>query len=86
MAKGFRKKMQRQQGLKILAYGADTTGKSVFALSFPKIAYVDTESKIGVYENNPKCNKSLEDIADTVNYYEVLGLTEQVIKNYRAIS
>ena len=75
----FRKPIQRKQGLKILAYGEDDSGKSVFALSFPKIAYIDTESKIGVYENNPKYNKNLIAIADTVNYYDVIDLIDKII-------
>lgn len=78
---GFRKPEQRKQGLKILAYGEDTSGKSVFTLSFPKLAVIDTESKIGVYENNPKYNKNIEAIADTVDYYEVIKLQDEVITN-----
>ena len=77
---GWRKPLQRKQGLKILAYGADTTGKSVFALTFPKCGIVDTESKLGVYENNPKYNKNIVGIADTVDYYEVIGLAEDIVK------
>lgn len=78
---GFRKPEQRKQGLKILGYGEDNSGKSLFALTFPQLAFIDTESKIGVYENDPKYNKNLLAIADTVNYYEVIDLMNSVIKN-----
>jgi hypothetical protein len=78
---GFRKPEQRKQGLKILGYGEDTSGKSLFTLSFPKLAIVDTESKLGVYENNPKYNQNIEGIADTVDYYEVIKLQNEVIAN-----
>jgi hypothetical protein len=83
---GFRKPEQRKQGLKILGYGEDTSGKSIFTFSFPKLAIIDTESKIGTYENNPKYNKNMEAIADTVDYYEILELQEEVIKNPKKYS
>lgn len=85
MAK-FRKPQTRKQGLKILGYGEDGSGKSVFGLTFPKIAIQDTESKLGVYENNPKYNKNLVGICDSSNYYDALDLLEDVIKNPKAYS
>lgn len=76
---GFRKPMARKQGVKFLFYGVDTTGKTVAALSFPKIAFVDTESKVGVYENHPEYGKNLVGVADTTAYFDVLSLAEEVI-------
>lgn len=82
----FRKPMQRQQGLKILGYGEDGSGKSWTALTFPKLAIVDTESKLGVYENNPEKNQNILGIADTVNYYDVIELMEEVVGNPKTYS
>lgn len=81
MATKFRKPQSRKQGLKILIYGTDGVSKSATALAFPKIAVVDTESKIGVYENHPVFGKNIEDIADTSEYYEVCELAEEVIQS-----
>lgn len=78
---GFRRPEERKQGLKILAYGENNAGKSVFSLSFPGNAIIDSESKIGVYENDPEYKKNIEGIADISDYYETLKLAEDVIKN-----
>lgn len=79
--KGFRKKASRKQGVKILIYGTDGVSKSTTALGFENIAVVDTESKIGVYENHPVFGKNILAIADTSEYYEVCSLAEEVIKS-----
>lgn len=79
--KGFRKKADRKQGLKILLYGTDGTSKSVIALGFPKIAIVDTESKLGVYESNPLFNENIEAIIDTAEYYEVCDAMDEVLQH-----
>lgn len=85
MAK-FRKPMQRKQGLKILMYGVDGSGKSWTALTFPRLAIIDTESKLGVYENNPEKNQNILGISDTVNYYDVIDLMEEVVANPKTYS
>ena len=79
--KGFRAKKSRKQGVKILIYGTDGVSKSTTALGFPNIAVIDTESKIGVYENHPVFGKNIVAIADTSEYYEIIGLAEEVIKS-----
>lgn len=79
--KGFRKKADRKQGLKILIYGTDGVSKSTTVLGFPRIAIIDTESKLGVYENHPVFGKNIEAIADTAEYYEVCSLMEEVSKH-----
>ena len=38
----LRKPMKRVQGVKILCYGVDGSGKSVFGLSFPQVAVLDS--------------------------------------------
>lgn len=86
MSVSFRKPQTRKQGLKILGYGSDSVGKSFSMLTFPNIAIVDTESKLGVYENDERFNKNLLGVADTINYYEVIELAELVIKNPKTYS
>lgn len=81
MAIKFRKPSSRKQGLKILFYGENGAGKSVAALTFPNNAIVDSESKIGVYESDPRFKDNIVGIADTSNYYDVLELMDQVLDN-----
>lgn len=80
MASKMRKPQSRKQGVKILIYGTDGVSKSATALAFPKLAVIDTESKIGVYENHPVFGKNIVAIADTAEYYEVCEIAEEVIK------
>ncbi len=76
----LRKPMKRVQGVKLLCYGIDGSGKSVFGLSFPKVAVLDSESKVGVYEGDPEFGKNIVAVADTSNYYDTLDVIEEVIK------
>lgn len=46
----FRKPSEKKIGLKVLVTGATGVGKSVFALSFPKIMALDSETGISLYE------------------------------------
>lgn len=75
----LRKKQERQQGLKILAYGVNGGGKSVYGLGFPEVAVLDAEAKIGVYETSEKHGKNIVAVADTSNYYDTLSVLEEVI-------
>ena len=77
----LRKPMKRVQGVKILCYGVDGSGKSVFGLSFPQVAVLDSESKVGVYEGDPEFGKNIVAVADTSNYYDTLDVIEEVIKS-----
>lgn len=80
MAIKFRTKSDKAtQGLKILAYGEDGSGKSLFGLSFPKIAIVDSEAKLATYESSPVFGKNIQAVAETSNYYDVLELTKTII-------
>lgn len=80
MAKSLlRKKQARQQGLKILTYGENGSGKSVYGLSFPQVGALDAEAKMGVYENSEKFGKNLLVVADTSDYYDALSVLEEVI-------
>lgn len=83
MASLLRKKQERKQGLKILAYGVNGGGKSVYGLGFPEVAVLDAEAKVGVYEASEKHGKNIIAVADTSNYYDTLDVLEEVI-NTRA--
>ena len=77
--KFFRKPSERKQGLKILIYGLDGCGKSLIALNFPKIVYIDSEAKGFVYESNPKYNKNLIGVMDTNSYNEATQALESIV-------
>lgn len=76
----LRKKQERKQGLKILVYGVNGSGKSVYGLSFPEVAVLDAEAKVGVYESSEKHGKNIVAVADTSSYYDTLEVLEEVIK------
>jgi hypothetical protein len=63
----FRKPQMAKIGLKVLAYGDSGVGKTTFALSFPQIAAVDSESGMSHYEGNP----NIVLIANTSSCYDV---------------
>ena len=72
------RKNGRRQGLKILVYGVDGSGKSLFGLGFPRLAVIDAESKLGVYEGTER-GKNIIAVADTSNYYDSLEVVNEVI-------
>lgn len=75
-----RKPCERKQGLKILIYGSDGTGKSVFGLQFPNVLYIDTEGKGFVHENNPKYNKNIVAVADSSNYDFTVNIIKSLLE------
>lgn len=77
----LRKPQARKQGLKILAYGIDGSGKSMFGLGFPSVAVIDSEAKVGVYEADPEIGKNIVAVADTTSYYDTLDVIKEVIKD-----
>lgn len=76
----FRKPMKqgRKQGLKILIFGEDNSGKSLFVLSFPEVAVIDTEAKLGVYEGTLEA-KNIVAIEDSSKYDDVLDRIKEAI-------
>ena len=43
----FKKVEETKTALKVLAFGASGSGKTTFALTFPKIVAIDSEAGIG---------------------------------------
>lgn len=70
-----------KSGLKVLVSGATSTGKTLFGLSFPKIAIIDSEDGVAWYRDNPNLKKisvtsSAEDVEDALDYLEDVDTNE----------
>lgn len=81
MASLLRKKQERFIGLKVLIYGESGSGKSVYALGWDKLAYLDSENKLGVYESNENFNKNLVGICDSSSYVDTMALLQEIQKD-----
>ena len=77
----FRKPQETRIGLKVLGYGDFGTGKTTFALSFPKIAAIDSESGMSHYEDNP----NIVLIANTSSAYDVEDAINEIEENADSI-
>ena len=74
----FRKPATKKLGIKVLALGKEGTGKTVFALSFPRIASIDGEAGQSLYEGTERGQnivlidntQSYKDLEDSVDYIE----------------
>jgi len=70
----FKKVEDLKAGLKVLVYGASGTGKTSFALTFPKIVAIDSENGMSFYRKNPNLkyilnttsSKELEEALDEI--------------------
>ncbi|MDY7043612.1 AAA family ATPase [Virgibacillus sp. M23] len=67
----FRKPSTKKLGLKVLLMGEKGVGKSVVALSFPRIYALDAETGMAFYENHPIYGKNLLGIANTQDFNEL---------------
>lgn len=59
LPKGLRKPQTRKKGLKVLVYGDTGTGKTLFALSFPRSVVLDSEDGYSWYEGTEKAKNLL---------------------------
>jgi transcriptional regulator with AAA-type ATPase domain len=75
----FRKASTKRLGLKVLLMGEKGVGKSVFALSFPKVYAMDAETGMAFYENHPVFGKNLEAIANTQDFNELQEAIEELM-------
>jgi len=66
----FRKPGTKREGLKVLVWGKPGSGKTIFALSFPKVVAIDSEDGMGWYEGEER-GRNLYQIANTQNFYEL---------------
>lgn len=74
---GLRKPNSRKKGLKILVYGPTGSGKTLFALSFPKSIAVDSEDGYSWYEGTANA-KNLLGIMDTQSYDDLEDLLDKL--------
>ncbi len=74
----FRKAEASKKGLKVLAYGDSGVGKTTFALTFPQIAAIDSETGMSHYENNP----NLVFISNTNSAYDVEDAIVEIEDSY----
>lgn len=70
----FQKAEETKSGIKVLVYGKTGTGKTMFGLSFPKIAVVDSEDGLAWYKDNP----NLQLILNTTSADEVEEALEEI--------
>jgi AAA domain len=76
----FRKPSTKKLGIKILLMGEKGVGKSVFALSFPKVYALDAELGMVFYENHPVYGKNIEAIANTQDFNELQEAIEELME------
>lgn len=74
MSSLFQKAEDTKSGLKVLAYGETGVGKSLFGLSFPRIAVVDSEDGLAWYKDNP----NLKLILNTTSADEVEEALDEI--------
>ena len=73
----FSKPKKRKAGLKVLAYGKEGTGKTLFALTFPSIALIDAESGSTFYQGTED-GKNIVLVANTQNFKEYSEAIEAI--------
>lgn len=76
---GFRKFGENKQGLKVLIYGENNTGKSALVLGLKNNIVIDTESKIGSYENNKNFAKNNLGVLSTNDFNQCLKTLRKLI-------
>lgn len=79
----FRKPAKKKIGLKVLIYGTYGTGKTIFGLSFPNVALIDSENGATFYENNPQFNKNLRLVDNFQSFKELEDTIDDLKDNYK---
>lgn len=74
---GLRKPNSRKKGMKILIYGEPGSGKTVFALSFPKSIVVDSEDGYSWYEGTER-TRNVVGILDSQSYDDLENLMDEL--------
>lgn len=79
---GFRKPATKLIGAKILAYGETGSGKTVFALSFPDIAAIDSENGVTNYEHSHR-GKNLKLVENTQSFNDLEDSIDYIGENHK---
>ncbi|WP_225417066.1 AAA family ATPase [Limosilactobacillus reuteri] len=74
---GLRKPNSRKKGMKILVYGESGTGKTLFALSFPKSIVVDSEDGYSWYEGTER-TRNVVGMLDSQSYDDLENLMDEL--------
>lgn len=74
---GLRKPNSRKKGMKILIYSESGSGKTVFALSFPKSIVVDSEDGYSWYEGTER-TRNVVGILDSQSYDDLENLMDEL--------
>lgn len=70
----FKKAEETKSGLKVLAFGATSSGKTTYALTYPEIVAIDAEDGMAFYKNNP----NLKYILNTTSADDVEEALEEI--------
>lgn len=74
----FRKPSTKKIGLKVLVTGQTGSGKSVFGLSFPKIAALDSEAGLALYEGDSVYGANIVAVNNTMSVADMEEAFEEV--------
>lgn len=80
----FEEPAKTSAGLKVLVYGKEGTGKTVFALSFPDVALIDTEAGSTFYLGQ-EFGKNIRKILRTQGYKKYEDAMEEVGKYWEKL-
>lgn len=78
----FRKPATKRIGAKVLAYGLTGSGKSVFGLTWPSVAAIDSENGLTAYEHSER-GKNLLMIENTQSFKGLESSLEYIEDNYK---
>lgn len=80
----FRKPGTKRIGAKVLAYGDFGSGKTLFALSWPKIAAIDSENGMTDYESTED-GKNLIGVENSQSFNELEDNIDYVYDNFKEV-
>ena len=74
----FKKVEEVKTALKVLAFGATSTGKTLFSLSFPEIVAIDSEAGMTHYRNKYKSLKYILESTSAIDVEDALDELEDL--------
>lgn len=77
----FRKPGGKKTGLKFLVIGRSGVGKTVFALSAPKVAILDAETGAHLYEDKEE-GRNLVGVSNTQSFEDLAEALEEILEDH----